>query len=353
MKLAGNDILNEIEAEFARKKSSFPRNGALDYPKIVAGWIAQLEAFLLPYITSGAIASDAGGHLTMHDREHVVKVRQVACDLIERSNSLSLAHFELTLLLIAIYLHDIGNVLGRSGHERQINRVLMMAGTKLPIDNIEYATAKQIASVHGGITRESKDTISTIPEKQTVSGFPVRTRLLAAILRLADELADDPARANRPLLAAESLPPGSEIYHVIASALHSQTHDNATREINLGFAFYDPELFKRRIGKKDGDVYLLEEVYERSMKTFNEARYCSRFLRPFMEFERVKVDIVIFDDQMLQLHNIVYTIAEQGYGDRSTDIYEIVPELKVYRGNGPLTPSYLEQIIVAAQKEGT
>lgn len=350
MKLAGNDILQEITEEFARRKNSFPRGGALDYPTVIGGWIGQLEAYVLPYVTTGAVAADGSGHLTMHDREHVARVRQVAANLISGSD-IALSHFELTLLLIAVYLHDIGNVLGRAGHERQIHRTLTAAGMKLPIDQVEYATAKQIAGVHGGTVDGSKDTITTVPDKAAVSGDYIRLRLLAAILRLADELADDPARANRVQLAAGTLPAGSVIYHVVAAGLHSQMPDATTREITLNFTFNDPALFKRKLGKGDGEVHLLDEIFERSMKTFNEARYCSRFMRPYLEFERVKVDIMIFDDQLMPLHNIVYTIAEHGYGDQRSSIYELAPELATYRGNGKLTPAHLEKLIDAAQEE--
>lgn len=134
MILAGNDLLEEIREQFARQKNRFPRRGALDYPKVIEGWIAGLDAFLLQYVTAGAIAADGSGHLTMHDAEHVGRVRQVAANLVGQSKSIDLTPFELTLLLIAVYLHDIGNVLGRSGHERQIHQVLAAAGTPLTID---------------------------------------------------------------------------------------------------------------------------------------------------------------------------------------------------------------------------
>ena len=124
MKLNGNDILKDVADKFAEQPNDFPRNGTVDYPKLIEGWIGKLNADVLPYVTAGAIAADRGGHLTMHDREHVERVRQVAADLIAQSESLDLSPFELTLLLIAVYLHDLGNVIGRVGHERNINQVL-------------------------------------------------------------------------------------------------------------------------------------------------------------------------------------------------------------------------------------
>lgn len=345
MKLSGDDILSDIAAKFAAKPNDFPRAGAFDYPSVIGGWISKLEADSLPYVTAGGIAIDGSGHLTMHDKEHVSRVRKVAADLVGMAENLELSPHELCLLLVAIYLHDIGNVLGRAGHEKAIGVTLNAAQAQIGIDAIEYATARQIAGVHGGTVDGSKDTISTLPEKSAVLGQYVRPRLLAAIVRLADELADDPARANRIQLAAGALPPESEVYHVIAAGLHSQMPDAGTREIALSYSFRDASLFKHKLGKGNGKVHLLNEIFDRSLKTFYEARYCSRFMRPYLEFERVSVDVMIFDEDHRPLHNIKYSIAEQGYGHIATSIYDLVPELATYQGNGKLTPAYLKQLL--------
>jgi len=349
MKLSGDDILSDITRKFADKPNDFPRGGQFDYPKVIGGWISQLEANALPYVTAGAIAADGTGHLTMHDKEHVSRVRNVAADLIDKAGDIQLSALELSLLLVAVYLHDIGNILGRGGHERAIGRTMNAIGANVGIERVEYAAARQIAGVHGGTVAGSKDTISTLPERQAVSNQHIRPRLLAAILRLADELADDPARANRVQMEAGALPTAAEVYHVIAAGLHSQMPDSEAREITLSYDFSDPTLFKRKLGKGEGDVHLLDEIFERSLKTYHEARYCSRFMRPYLEFERVSVDIMIFDADHTQLHNVKYTIAEHGYGTLHASIYDMVPELAAYRGNGKLTASYLEKLIEDAE----
>jgi hypothetical protein len=351
MKLCSDDILAEITAKFAVKPNDFPRGGSFDYPSVIGGWIKQLEANALPYLTAGAIAADGSGHLTMHDREHVARVRQVAANLIAQAGPIDLTPFELTLLLVAIYLHDIGNVLGRNGHERAINRTMKAIGANIGIDQIEYATALQIATAHGGTINGSKDTISTLQTRHAVSNQSVRAQLLAALLRLADELADDPARANKIQLAAGIMPTGAEVFHVVAAGLHSQMPNGEAREICLSFGFGDPTLFKRKLGKNDTSVYLLDEIFNRSLKTYHEARYCSRFTRPILEFERVAVDIMIFNVDHSILHNIKYTIAEHGYGGNEDSIYQMVPELAAYRGNGKLTPEYLRELLDAAGQE--
>lgn len=351
MNLSGDDILEEIKHRFANKSNDFPRGGSLNYPNILEGWISNLDANALAYVTSGAIAIDGGGHLTMHDKEHVQRVRQVAADLIRKTETINLSSYEMVMLIIAIYLHDIGNILGRQGHEKSIGKVMKSGAGLDGLDSVEVRTAREIAGVHGGKVKGSKDTISTLPEISHVYGQNVRSRLLAAIVRLADELADDPARANRIQLITGTLPEQSEVFHVVAQALHTQMPEPNDRTITLLYSFDDPSLFKRKLGKLSGKVHLLDEIFERSVKAYNEARYCSRFTRPYLEFERVKVDIIIFDSDNRQLQSIKYCLAEQGYDDAKKSIYEMAPELAAFNGNGKLTPAYLKKLIAQAQSE--
>ena len=70
----------------------------------------------------------------MHDKEHVSRVRNVAADLIDKAGDIQLSVLELSLLLVAVYLHDIGNILGRGGHERAIGRTMNAIGANVGID---------------------------------------------------------------------------------------------------------------------------------------------------------------------------------------------------------------------------
>jgi hypothetical protein len=348
MILLGGDVQRHIEETFRGNPQAFPRGGALDYPQVVAGWIAHFESNVLPYVTAGGISADGAGHLTMHDKEHIRRVRAVANSLIKDTTG-EITPYELTLLLCAIYLHDVGNIFGRAGHERRIGDVLRVAGAPHGFDRIESRTAEVIAGVHGGKIDGSKDTISTLDPEARVHGQVVRARMLAALLRLADELADDPARANRIQLASNTIVKEAEVYHHFAAALHTQLPHAARRTVELHFDFFDYCLFQRPLGKGDGEVYLLDEIFIRSVKAFHEARYCSRFLRPLLDFDRVTVDIKIFDDEDGSvLKSVTYTLAETGYGDETKDIYSLAPELEVFEGNGRLTPEHFSNLLTEA-----
>lgn len=325
------DLLDLIEGAFANSKSSFPRNGQIDYGSVLRGWISQIEANVLPHTTAGAVSVD-GGRLTAHDVEHVRRVRAVCSDLVHQAAT-ALEPYELVFLLYAVYIHDLGNSLGRDGHERRANDVLDAAQLPMTMDQVENRQARDIARAHGGRASGSKDTIGQLPVQQTIWNFTVRTRLIAAILRLADELADDPARADRVAMRAGTLPREAEVYHHYAAALHSQVAVAAQRTIELHFEIYDETLFTRPLGKGPGETQFLDEIFERTLKTYREARYCSRHLRPLLDFDRVRVTISIFDRDNELAQPISYTIGEHGYGDEVRTIYDLSPELANFEGS--------------------
>ena len=345
MQLVGGDILTHLESVFANDPKSFPRHGTMRYPEVLRGWIGKVEADLLPHVTAAAVSID-GGRLTAHDVEHVRRVRAVAARLLQESRH-DLTPYELVFLLLAIYLHDLGNALGREGHERRAKEVLKAGGAALTLDGVEIRTAQTIARAHGGRHGGSKDTIGVLPEEQSVWSETVRTRLVAAVLRLADELADDPARADRVGLASGTLPPGSEVYHRFAIALHSQVPNGRERTILLKLDVDDHLLFRRALGKNEAEVQFLDEIFERTLKTYREARYCSRFMRPFLDFERVRVEISIFEDDEL-VRTVAYTIAETGYGDDGRSIYDLSPELERFEGER-LTAERLAGLLAGAE----
>lgn len=346
-----DSLLSKIDHAFTSTPNAFPRAGALKYPDIIRGWIANLDANLLPYVTAGAIAKD-GGHLTLHDKEHIDRVKHLTNDLVNGLSS-ELHPYELVLILCSVYMHDIGNILGRAGHEGRIAEVLRAVGAPAGFDAVETRTAKTIAGVHGGKVSGSKDTIGTLPEEAIVHGKKVRPRLLAALVRLADELADDPARANRVQLATGTIPKQAEIYHHYAANLHSQLPDAPARTIYIQMEFSDASIFERKLGKGLGEADMLDEIFERSLKTYHEAKYCSRFLRPLLDFERVNVDVAIYHGDGPLLENIKFSLVETGYGDAAASVYALAPELEKFAGNGRLTPEVLRRRIEAARTPDT
>lgn len=306
-------------------------------------------------VVAGAAMRD-GGWLTDHGPAHIEKVAHMAAEIVSQMEE-ELLPYEIFLLLLAIQVHDIGNVKGRENHENRIDEVWRTVFGPLGFDSLDKTMAIQIASTHGGKYQGSKSTLQAVLRETKYKGFIIRPRMLAAILKLADELAEEVDRASLPQMELGSLPKESEIFHVYSSGLHTTHLESESATIELGFSFSN-KLFGRKLGKGKKQEYLLNEIYSRTVKTWSEAIYCSRYL-PKILITTVDVEIQIFDDESsLEVERIKYRLEDSGYPTiASGNIFEVCPELSNFRGKGQLTPELLadtlnqnrEDIVVSSE----
>ena len=165
-------------------------------------------------VTVGAAATD-GGLLTDHGPQHIDAVIKRASAL-TAVETCKLSEFEVFLLLAAINLHDVGNIHGRTAHQFTANDVGMWLGSSVSPDVIVRRTIIRIAAAHTAGDAADKDTIRSLPRDDYILNHPVRPQMLAAILRFADELADERIRASRYLMEKRRLPKGAEAFHLLA-----------------------------------------------------------------------------------------------------------------------------------------
>lgn len=261
-------------------------------------------------------AADPVLFLNDHGPDHINMVIDRANSIVSNFNTDHLSEFEAFILLCAIQIHDIGNILGRAGHERKLNSIFDEKSTNIIVDTPERRVIKSIAMAHGGKTENGKDTISLLSARETIFNETVRTRLLAAILRFADELADDNTRANRPALDLNILGTNSDIYHKYSRALHTVAikpdEENNDFKVSLVFEL-EAHALKDRYLVGNHEKYLLDEIYDRTQKMELERRYCMKFMYPYINIGRIQVDINIYGSQSQLIRAILYTLEDVSY----------------------------------------
>ncbi len=276
-----------------------------------------VEAFMNsdvhPHVVAMAALHDhpEGGYLTDHGPEHIRAVVSRASDL-AAAPGLVLSPQEVFFLLLAIQIHDVGMLFaGRKDHELNARQILDEIEKRANIDRIQRRLIHQIAQSHGGTVNGSKDTIGALTEEQE----GLRMQLLAAILRLADELSESRTRTSRYLLATGLISPRSEVYHRYAASLRDVRIAPAEKKVRLAFEIAEPYV-SNRVQKGDGEVFLLDEIYERTLKMHLERTYCMRFMRPWVDINVIEVNIGVFHEgyeKRLRDEDIKYTLAERGY----------------------------------------
>lgn len=311
-----------------------------DYPTKYHGIANQLETWVHPFVNQGSMLQD-NGFLTDHGPDHINTVIKRATQLVVNMKPKdSLTPYEVYILLMAIQVHDVGNIISRNGHEESSVAIIeQLRDTLTEYDKIEWVVIFDIASAHGG---EEKDKISKLPQKEPIHGFEIRYQLLAAILKFSDELAEDSSRAARYLSKNLRLPELSSLFHEYANSLHSVLINSDSRIVSMHFNIHEVILhktFKKEIKSNDSkeiiEQHLVNEIFLRTMKTHYERLYCMRFLRPVINIDRIRVSIkVTCNNIKLKFPEQGYDLIETGMNDiHMEQIFEICPDLKNWTGD--------------------
>ncbi|MCQ2524969.1 MAG: hypothetical protein MJ123_11575 [Lachnospiraceae bacterium] len=261
--------------------------------------------------------------LNNHGEDHIHRVIEKADEIISHFKDYSLTNFESFILLCSIQIHDIGNVLGRVDHEKKLCTIFDEHVKETLIDTPERRVIKAIAMAHGGRTQSgSKDTISEyLKESEPLFDEHIRPRELAAILRLADELADDSTRYSYGAISLKIIEDFSLIKHDYSRVLHTvMLEDKGFGCCNIKLAY---ELGVEDLEKKYSifgeEKYLLDEIYDRTLKMERERRYCHKFLNANIKIDEIKVVISIYGDYCALIDEITYSLEDYSYPSEPTD----------------------------------
>ncbi|WP_089603758.1 HD domain-containing protein [Acinetobacter piscicola] len=333
------NLLLPLEKLLQQKATScnegFPRipgNYFTQYNELVN----QLKLNFYPKIDAGLSANSPDhSFYTAHNSEHFDEVVRYAGELLSIGSNLDgikLQPYEIYVLLVAIRVHDVGNILGREEHEKKCFYILKTCNAG-GIDVAEKKKIAGIAQAHGGkTTLGDKDTIGALDEKNSIGSITIRPRLLAALVRFADEVCENNSRATD----LNTVPDQSKIYHAYAGAITGNSFDG--KWINLEFMI-PQKLAKetlnsyryQEVRNDDGScckqevitpVYLLDVIFDRLEKMNRERTYCNRFMKDvvYVEGIRAKIEIVDEDHDVVKSLNPI-ELTEQGYPGEDTILH--------------------------------
>ena len=285
-------------------------------------------------------------NLTDHGPDHVENVLENAIRLVPPETEQTLAAVEMYFLGMIILFHDAGNILGRDGHRSKVAPVFAkIRGNNNSLLH-ERTLVVRATRAHSGMGRDgTPDTLKDLAPIDHLAGNSIRLRELAAILRLADELAEGPHRTSE-FKRSEGLYDESSVpYHEYAS----RTHILIDRPRGRIVASYEIEvpLSGTNESRKRALLEMLCFIYKRINKMNQErqyARYYSNLLSPFKVTEvsfnfHCGTDPIQVDLDPLRLTDIVVP------GDRSRGLADIDPAYAV--------DDLIEQLLAQCPSEST
>lgn len=317
--------------EFSNSRKDEFANQHVNYWVRYKALLTSLRLHVYPNINAGlSYLSKSPGFYTDHGDRHFDEVVKYAGLLIEdtfaQPNS-TLNPYELYLLLCAIRVHDAGNIDGREDHEKRAFAILKEYGGDIQKDAPEHRLIGDIAQAHGGrtINDNDKDTIGALLDETVVGGADARPRMVAAIVRFADEICEHSSRAAIHHINQNNLTAENKLFQLYAKSIAGAKPDRKNKTFKLRFNF-DVALFNNRyLTPKDSDgnqqeKYLIDDALDRIDKLNHERVYCNRFLLPQMQTDQIettmeftKNTLVDGADMPVVCERRILTIRDKGY----------------------------------------
>ena len=250
--------------------------------------------------------------MTIHGCRHVSdlveSLDKLGLSIEKKPGTTPLNPLESYILLCAAHVHDVGNIKGRKDHPTNSGELIkdhldLFYGTET-CQNIH-----DVASVHGGDSQNFGH--DTFREIHSDHYSPPRLWLLAAMLRMADELSENPERVPAALLKWFQASPKSNLAYRYAKCFRQFDLQNDTLDILLKI-YPDQNECVTEIDDKSFFDHLEQKIdtIER------EARYCSQYGRPDFDVRQVQLTIEYYKDDVPSIMTKRSTLTlhlDQGY----------------------------------------
>jgi hypothetical protein len=224
--------------------------------------------------------------LTDHGPKHVANVLK-NINLIIGNDISKLSGTELYCLTLATLFHDTGNLGGRHDHQHKISSIYDFVRKDGERFKQEKMIVLQVVAAHCGTAPDnSKDTLRFVDSTQ-LDGKPVNLRYIAAILRLADELAEGPQRTSL-FMQQFGYPADSRIYHDYANMTDvcvDAGNNRIALTYNVEVRIKEGEL----LPDEDHLKQTIDFIYRRILKLDQERKYAKHYCALLNSLKEVSV----------------------------------------------------------------
>jgi hypothetical protein len=226
-----------------------------------------------------------------HGRGHITRVLENLDHLLGSNPLKHLSVYELFLAMMSILYHDIGLLQKRQGHA-DISKALLEGDTNdayiiNPIDKEIIAAAVVSHSSSKDIAKES----SSFSPEEIIGNHRARPMVIAALVRLADELDEDYRRADPILQGRLKLPAESRFFWLFNQRVRGVRPDLATKRIDLNLALKPEDI--TTYGKLPGGEtrHFVAFVAEKLAKINQERVTVNHFLPVELQYTGLHVDV--------------------------------------------------------------
>jgi HD superfamily phosphodiesterase len=296
-------------------------------------------------------------YFTDHGENHINSVIQAASMLLAdhlKPGDETLSSLDIFLILCGILWHDVGNVLGRTGHAEQVVKIseeVKRLGFPSPdIHRQVVAISKAHAGKSGLDIPKSKDYVTTF-----IRTYDLRPRALAAIVRFADEISENHTRISKALLEGSEIPVENRIYWEFANCISASVPQPSRERVILKIEIQDTTATRRfpcadypdRTDKPEG-ITVIEYVLCRLEKMNNERAYCAPEFRGYVTIREIEARLTILHgtEPLTDYDDTFVLLGDAGVRKGDESGYPSIPVYEEFFKNHPnWRPDKLEETL--------
>ncbi len=238
------------------------------------------------------IQPDMTDHGPMHIRNVIENIHELLGDDIRHLNGI-----EIYILGLSALFHDVGNVFSRKDHQKQISSIYDYAmGTRHSNQHDEQKKlVLSICKAHCGEGIDgSRNTLSCVGDPSKLDRKEVRPRLLAPLLRFADELAEGEQRTSHFMITQHAYSKESMPYHQYANC-SCVSIDRRNGRICLTYHIHiDDNASNSEEMSLSSVKTFLPFVYKRIEKLNQERQYARHYCSLLEPFKMVSATIIFW-----------------------------------------------------------
>jgi hypothetical protein len=173
-----------------------------------------------------------------HGPGHIERVLEKFGQLIDgnRARHAPLRPYELFLAMLSILYHDIGMLRGRAGHADTSALLIGDERNDYLIDVRDRDVISAAVVSHSSSKDIAEETVG-FADEELIGGQSVRPRVIAALVRLADELDEDFRRADPDLQRRLNVPEESRFFWEFNQRINGIKPDLISHNINIDIKF--------------------------------------------------------------------------------------------------------------------
>lgn len=227
-----------------------------------------------------------------HGPGHITRVLEYLDILLGEDQLRQLDPYELFIAMMAVLYHDVGILAGRDEHARKSGAILLLESNEYVFDAYDKELI-HVAVVSHSSSVDIEQQCSRYEHEEHVRGRRFRMRVVASLVRLADELDEDARRADQSLARKLPLPEHSEFYWRFNQRVTGIKPDAATGEIRISMSFKAEDL---ATFYPESDRSFVERAAGKLVKLNAEVAKCSRHLPDGLKYSGIRLTLRPFPD---------------------------------------------------------